>query len=526
MRQWIILLFLSSFFLLFKLGDAPLWERDEPKYAEPAWKMVVSGDWLTPKFNNALRFDKPPLFYWLEGISFLAFGKTEWAARFPSALAGIGIISITYFLGKKISSPATAFISSLILIASPHFLLQCRLSVVDAALTFFLMLALFSIFKLPSSPLFLYLLAFAISMATLIKGPIGIIFPIVTAVLWRLLPPPIVYRLHLRHIIGSIILFLTLTLPWYLAVSFTHGKSYFDSFFLFHNVTRFMQSVDSHKGPIWFYLPIIIGGLFPWSFFLPFISKNLLRQYIEDTNLKLLVIWSVLIIGFFTVAKTKLGSYIFPAYPAIALLAGTFWTALFENKKTPYKTYLPAISFIILILLWSGILIFSPVLLAGLPHQDTTPVNEITLTVSLVLLGLIIAFILWINAATRKYTFHAIFATMAIFFLLGITTLVPVAAKANPGKLLSEQLFLQKLSSNDRIILYKEISNSLVFYSEHPVLFVPDAQAEFINKELQSSAPTFFIIPKKTVSIFSKNISNSKWHLVAEINKLLLYTNK
>ena len=522
MRNWLVLLLCGGFFLFYKLGDAPLWERDEPKYAEPGFKMAVTGDWLTPRFNSALRFDKPPLFYWLEGISFKILGKTEFAARFPSALAGLGIALLTYALGKKITNSAGALISAIILIISPHFLLQCRLSVVDAVLTFFLILSFYSIYELGlnktksrQSPfIYLYLAVFAMAMATLTKGPIGIIFPITIAVTWCFFSSDVRYNIPMRHWIGALILLLALVLPWYIAISKTHGKSYFDSFFLFHNVTRFLQPVDSHTGPVWFYLPIIIAGFFPWSFFLLQAAKASVKE-LAKPSLVFLTIWIFVIIGFFTVAKTKLGSYIFSVYLVLAILSGSFW----GSKRT-----LSFAVFILIALLPVAGLFYLPSLIQHINTKDTAAYKILQITLFLLASGFIIASLPAIFKKWQKYSFCTLLLTMGILFWLGITYIVPIAAKENSGKEIANKLISSGLSKDDRIVLYNTILNGLVFYTEHQVQFVP-GNKEVLQLNMQHNSVIFLIFHKKDLSELKTELSNSHWRLLHASSNLLVYTN-
>lgn len=524
MKNWIVVILCSSFFLFYKLGDAPLWERDEPKYAEPAWRMTVTGDWLTPRFNGVLRFDKPPLFYWLDAISFKLLGKTEFAARLPSALAGIGIALVTWALGKKITNPTTSLLSTMILIISPHFLLQCRISVVDAVLTFFLTLSFYSIYELGQPKQFripyIYLCAFAMGMAALTKGPIGVIFPLLIAMIWRFLSRNVRYNIPLRHLIGAFVLFLTIVLPWYTAISKTYGNSYFDSFFLFHNVTRFLQPVDSHKGAVWFYLPIIIAGFFPWSFFLVHAAKASIKE-LEKSNLLFLVIWVFVVFGFFTVAKTKLGSYIFSVYPALAILSGSYWQSFFEKDR---EYTLPLAIFILIALLPIAGLSYLPGLIQLINADDTAAYKILQITLFLLSSGFLIAFVLGSSCrpAWQKFSYIALLLTMAVFFWIGTTFIVPIAAKENPGKEIANKLIANGLSKNDQIVLYNTILNGLVFYTDHQVQFIAKNQ-EMPKFNMQQNTRIFLVFHKKDLHLLI-NLPASQWRQIYTTDDMLLYT--
>ena len=186
-NYWFIFLFAAILYLAF-LGGYPLFDKDEPYYAESAREMIERNSFVIPYFNYVPRYEKPILFYLLEVISFKTFGVNEFAARLPSALMALGLLLINYFFAKRIDANSRfALYSSLILATSLEFFILARMSITDMTLNFFISTSLLSFFvfyeknlfsdETKAKPLFLYLSAMAIAGGVLTKGPIAILLP-------------------------------------------------------------------------------------------------------------------------------------------------------------------------------------------------------------------------------------------------------------------------------------------------------------------------------------------------------------
>ena len=190
-KKYFWILFGLSALLLFPgLGKTPLWIYDEVRNAECAREMYERGDWIVPTFNGGLRTLKPPLHYYFMFGGFKIFGVNEWGARFFSAVFGVLTIFITYFFVKKYSSPRQAFITSLVLLASSHFLFEFRMSVPDPYLIFLNTASIFTayLFFKEKRNYWLWLCAITMGLGTLAKGPVAIALPgaaIFTWLIWE-----------------------------------------------------------------------------------------------------------------------------------------------------------------------------------------------------------------------------------------------------------------------------------------------------------------------------------------------------
>ncbi|MCK5669494.1 MAG: glycosyltransferase family 39 protein, partial [Gammaproteobacteria bacterium] len=200
------------------LGVRDIWDIDEGMHAAIAQTMLLSGDWVTPIFNGEAFFDKPVLFNWLNAISFKLFGFTEFAARLPAALAGLGSVILAWQLGRQLYGERAGFLAGLILATSLEFMILSRVVQYDIPFTFFVTLTLFCFANgvIDESKRRIYFLGFyaAAALAVLTKGPIGLILPGLVVVIYLISSR----RFHLlkeMQIFPGIVIFMTIVTPWF-----------------------------------------------------------------------------------------------------------------------------------------------------------------------------------------------------------------------------------------------------------------------------------------------------------------------
>ena len=177
------LLMLCAVALFVKLGAPALFDPDEGRNAEKAREILLLHDWITPHENFPVVLDKPIFYYWLVAASYQAFGVSEWSARLPSALAGLGCVALVFFFALRFFGFWEGLWSSLVLVTSLEFYLLARIVIFDMTLTFFTTLSLFSFFyalreeKSRRRTSWLGLMYVSLGAATLVKGPIGVVLP-------------------------------------------------------------------------------------------------------------------------------------------------------------------------------------------------------------------------------------------------------------------------------------------------------------------------------------------------------------
>src|SRR5579862_4443971 len=247
------------------LGQPALWEPDEGRYAEIAREMVISGDYVTPRDDFELYFEKPPLVYWAEAASIRAFGVNEFAVRLPAALFSIGQVVITAALAEVIFGEAAALLAALVLALSPLFFGFARFATLDPALAFFLTAALAAFyaasrddsFTRPSARKWMLVSAAMLALGTLAKGPIALLLGGAIALAWLATERRL--RLLARMpLVWCGLIYAAIVIPWFILMEARNPG--FLSFFLIHeHLERYVTSSEHGWGP-WFFIPVVIGG--------------------------------------------------------------------------------------------------------------------------------------------------------------------------------------------------------------------------------------------------------------------------
>lgn len=317
-----LLLALLAALLLFQLGALPLLGPDEPRYARVAVEMHRSGNWITPTLQGQPWLEKPALYYWLAAMAFRGFGESDWAARLPSVAASLLLTGVTALLGARLFGAAAGLHAGFVLATSLLAFAYGHSAGMDMLLaaTVTTSLGLLALRALGiAGPLAVPAAWAMMGLAALAKGPLGVLLPVlvmggyvVATRDWRLL----------RRLVspGAVLAFGLVAGPWYLAVLLDQGRAFVDVFLLNHNLERFTSTVHRHPGPFYYYLPVLLAGLFPWSgLSLPALFGIRPRRSRADL---LLLLWLVLPLAFFSAAGSKLPGYILPCLPPLALLLG------------------------------------------------------------------------------------------------------------------------------------------------------------------------------------------------------------
>jgi len=330
-----IMLGLTTFTIFFNLGAFPLLDPDETVYAETPKEMIAFDDFVSPRIYGEYWYDKPPMYYWLVAASFKIFGINEFAARFPSALFGVLCVWLAYWAGKKFFSQTIGIVSALVLTTSIEYFYVAKAAVTDTTLTLFLTAALVSF--LDKKYYLFYLFA---ALATLTKGPIGLLFPGAIIFLY-LLATKRWHELKNMKLPVGVVIYALVALPWYMIMYQIHGAVFLDTFIGYNNITRFTMAEHANTSSWYFFVPVLIIGFFPWTALLgQAVRASLLERGNQARTLLFLNIWAFFIFIFFSISSTKLVTYILPMYPPIALLVGWYlggWLEGEQQKKWPYS---------------------------------------------------------------------------------------------------------------------------------------------------------------------------------------------
>jgi len=342
-RDAIALLVALSLPLIFvKLGAAGLVDPDEPYYAVPALEMLKSRAWAVPIFRGEPWFDKPVLFYWMILAAYKTFGVSEWAARLGSALAGVGgAVSIVALAPSSWRRGGAHVLAAVVLATSIEYALLSRFAVTDVTLTMFLTLGFLAVARHVESPSAgLALLAgAAFGLATLTKGPVGLIVPVVAlagygaATRRREL-------LAARPVIAAAIGFALTAAPWYLYMLAAHRDLVLTVFLGRGNLGRFLD--PEHRQVPLFYVWVLAAGMMPWSSALPAGLAGAYRDWRagEDRGGSppgrvFALAWFLAVIAVFSLSASKLATYVLPAFPAAAFLIADYWCRVFGAREEP-----------------------------------------------------------------------------------------------------------------------------------------------------------------------------------------------
>src|SRR6059036_3600336 len=327
----LLLLALCALLFFLGLGTLGLTDRDEGSNAEAAREMVASGDWITPTLNGAPRFAKPILLYWLISCSYLVFGVSEFAARFPSALFGTLLVLMQYAFATRLLGPTVGFRAALMLLLNFEVLAIGRMVLTDMVLVFFTTLSIFSFFLAMQgegrAKRWYWGFYIGMALATLTKGPVGVLVPLLAVIPYLLLTGRWREVARECRLLPGTAVFLLIAAPWYAAIVLLHGAGYAESA-RGDTLTRFFSVIGGHGGTILFYIPILFLGFFPWSGFLPAALVQALRERDEDPQRAVQLLCALWVLGvfiFFTLSSTRLPHYIAPLFPAAALLVAASW---------------------------------------------------------------------------------------------------------------------------------------------------------------------------------------------------------
>ena len=298
---------------------------DEGRYAEIAREMLASGDYVTPRLNGLKYFEKPPLQYWFSALAFRIFGLDEWTARLWPATTGFVLIVITVYLWWRWRGPDTGLIVGSVLTSAWGVLLGAQILTLDIGLAFFHSLALLAFIgahrplATPRAKAWAMTIVWAaMAGAVLSKGLVGIVLPGLALVVYAAVERDLSI-LRSVFTLRGIVVFLALTLPWFVLVQRANPE-FFDLFFVQEHFRRYLEPGHNRPGQWWYFLAIGAAFLLPWTGSVPGALKDAWQAPRQGTLRaeRLLVIWAVVVLVFFSLSRSKLPFYILPALPAVA----------------------------------------------------------------------------------------------------------------------------------------------------------------------------------------------------------------
>ncbi|MBV6622254.1 MAG: glycosyltransferase family 39 protein [Rivularia sp. (in: Bacteria)] len=546
---WILLVAGIAFF--WHLGSFSLIDETEPLFAEASRQMYVTGDWITPYFNGETRFDKPALIYWCQAIAYMIFGVNEWAVRLPSAIAALGLIGLAFYtlyyhqakmddlqgVYRPFRRWFTAGLGAAVIALNPEMIVWGRAGVSDMLLTGCMASALLCFFQGYSQPAespvkarWYFAFYVLIGLAILTKGPVGIVLPGLIIFLFLIYLGNFWQVAKEAKVVRGMFVVAAVAIPWYVLVTLQNGWSFIDSFFGLHNVERFTDVVNGHSAPWYFYFAVVALGFAPYSVYLPATMLRIKfwqrKSWISSERCQQLSLfafcWFIGIFSFFTIAVTKLPSYVLPLMPAAGILIALLWGDLIVNKDEQNVKSVSASASLAPVLLssplmqasgWLNVVFVSAIGFAffkvsSLIGYDPAAPNfpQMLQRSNLPVLGSII----WLAAAViiaafviRRRYLHLICINLLAFTAFMILVLTPAlfvsdASRQLPLKQLS-QLAARVQQPGEEIVMVGFKKPSVAFYSQRKINYIKSNQqaADYIQNQTESDSVIVLAEPKR-----------------------------
>ena len=487
---WVTLLY----FLLLTpfLGERPLLAPDEGRYASVSLEMFTSGDFVLPRLNGILFLDKPPLLYWGESAAFWLLGPGEWSARLVMLLAGFLTTYLVWLTARNLFGRSVGLFTALIQTSCFGGFVGSRVVITDgifvAMLTGCLLFWLLGSQESRPERRFRYILLSAIfcALAVLSKGLIGLVFPGLAILLfcwatgrWNLARQ----SLHPIHILA----FLIIALPWHISAALRE-PGFLNHYFVIEHFLRFLSDIHGRSQPFWFYLPVLFFGLLPWVFQaasalgrpMGIMIVDRIRRWsqmdtferrpanepktsvLDQPTQFLLIVIGVMFV-FFSVANSKLGSYLLPIFPLISILTGQ--RIAFQTRRRKGSLIEWSLSGLLLL----GLSAFPLWLDRVSPIPLTLEANDqFTLQVFL-LLASIFAFSLAAYGSSVRFRLFAIsgLAFAMVFSFLQIDRMV---SKGDVASVRQHAWTIAALKQPSRwVVSFEHFFRDLPFYLREPV---------------------------------------------------------
>ena len=333
--QVAVITIVCGFIFFFHLSAFGLVGADEPRYAQVAREMFNRHDWIVPTLNGQPWLEKPALLYWKIINSYEVFGVRDWAARVPSAFHALALVLVVFFFMRRLR-PGTEVDAAVITAASAAVIAFARGASTDMLLASYFAVAMLVWWSWQATGRKIWLACFyaLLAFGTLAKGPVAPGLAVLIVGAYAL------FRRDRKIFLGSLwwpgfLLFFLIALPWYVAMQLKVPR-FFHIFFIEHNLERFGTNLYQHTQPVWYYIPVFLLSMLPWTLFALMAIVKALRSKVwqssaddaaqddRDRFQLFLLLWIFIPIVFFSISRSKLPGYILPAIPAAAILTADY----------------------------------------------------------------------------------------------------------------------------------------------------------------------------------------------------------
>ncbi|MCS6294166.1 MAG: glycosyltransferase family 39 protein, partial [Nitrospira sp.] len=525
-------------------------------------EMLETGDWMSPTFNYEPRYAKPVLVYWLMSASYKTFGVSEFAARFPSALFGLGLVLMLYLFLTRLRDANTGLLGALMLALNLQMIGLNRMALTDSVLIFFTTLSLFAFWlgfqTTRERRPWMWLYYAAMGIATLAKGPVGFLVPLIVVALYLSLTKQWRPFWQEGRPLAGTALTILIALPWYAGMWWLHGSEYTASAQA-NTVGRFLKPMEGHSFGFLFYIPVLLLGFFPWSGWLLFAWPQTYKNWraarktsmtsdtsrvtaegavdrseclVEPPDLSPVIChsshsdrldwfaaaWIFATFVFFTLSSTRLPHYIGPLFPAAAILTASYWARCVREPSTR------GANASVHLVMWLGFILAGAMaclpwiydtMLAGKLTKEYPLATQLSLgsgpyvaaTVLLVGMGLVGLF--GLSDTRRGAAFWAASGSLFGVVLVLMVFVLPAANRyfVAPQQELAYAAGLN-LAPGEQLIAYGATRPSTAFYARRKVLFVGSGEEEKLRTALSQPGRTMVLLPESFVDKLPGNLKN------------------
>ena len=506
-----------------------LMDVDESRYVSMSKDMFHTKDFLTLYLNKQFFFEKPPLYFWGECLSFAFWGRvTEFTARFPVALDGMLCCFTVYFLGKRIISRGYGVVSSLIFATSLEFLILAKFAILDIVVAtcigFSLCFGIFTNFCQEKHKKYCWWLFYIFSgLAVMAKGIPGFVIPFGSMFFISLYSKNFKEIFKPLYFIPGIILFLLITLPWHIIMLKMHDPLFFEEYIVKHHIERFIGGNElGREQPFYFYILTLLWGFFPWIFSVlaVFIRKIVKKDFVfkNVTNIQKFLVYNgiitLFVLVFFSASDTKLVTYILPIYGSLACLGGYIWTRYIE--KGEYSKIINITVYILggIFILASIIALFTPLYFPAQLNSDIASAKP--LCISLLFIAGLASIIF-----AKKEKYIGVFFTYVLFMLIlsafGTEKFFEIDYKFGQDDLMRFAEYAKV--HNKTLTAYKfDRKYSLIFYSGQPVEYGLFYNIEDLKNELKEQNNLVIVQYKH----MNKDFKNLNYKVIDKGRKYML----
>lgn len=488
------LLLLCYFIFFFNIGNYALMDVDETRYVSMARDMFHSKDFLTLYLNGEYFFEKPPLYFWGECLSFALFGKVnEFTARFPVALYGTLSTLLVYFTGKKIISRRYGFISALILATTLEFVMLAKFAILDIVVTtcigFSVMFGFLTQFVSDKNKKYMWWLFYIFSgLAVMAKGIPGFIVPFAVMFFVTIYNRTFKQIFKPQYILPGFALFFLIVLPWHIVMLKMHDPLFFNEYIMKHHINRFFSSSEiDREQPFYFYFVTVLWGLIPWVFSGIAAGITMLKTFkniaVSELNnyqkfMMFNIIALIVTMLFFSSSSTKLITYILPVYFFTAFILGFIWEDYIFNEK-----YKKPVNLSVYIL--GGICIFAAIVACFMQYYLPAKIYADVLIIKWFCIVMVAIFgissILFALKNNRKGVFAVYALLVIITSAFGTKLFYNMDYEFGQNDLM---YFAKYAKANNKkiVVLNNERKYSVLYYYGAPVYFISQTDKEEMKK--------------------------------------------